>query len=330
MNILIPDVLSPPADVEREVFGPEADIVLCEATAAEEIPDELWSACDAILAWDQIEYNSPLLDKLERCRAIIRVGVGYDNIDLIGTRRRKIVVCSVPDYGTEEVADHTIALLLSLVRGLPEYVKRVLRRDWSRENSMPFRLRGKVIGIIGLGRIGTATAMRAKTFGMKVVFYDPYINDGYDKSLGVTRVESLKEIAETADVISIHTPLTHETEGMINDSFFADVRKSPLLINTARGQIVDIACLYDAMKDDIVKAAGLDVLPIEPSDDSQQLIVDYENDEEWLRGRLVVTPHIAFYSPEAYKEMRKKAALEAFRVINGEKARNCVNEFYEH
>jgi lactate dehydrogenase-like 2-hydroxyacid dehydrogenase len=116
---------------------------------------------------------------------------------------------------------------------------------------------------------------------------------------------------------------------MIDEKFFGLVKKEPVIINTARGLIIDLSALEKAMRKGIVKAAGLDVLPVEPSDDSQQLIVDYENDEEWLKGRLVVTPHIAFYSPQAYEEMRKKAAQEALRVLNGEKARNCVNDFYE-
>jgi phosphoglycerate dehydrogenase-like enzyme len=222
-----------------------------------------------------------------------------------------------------------MALLLSLVRGLPEYTRRVKLRDWDRHNSMPFRLRDKVMGIIGLGRIGTAAAIRSKAFGMKVIFYDPYINDGYDKALGVERMRSLADIARVSDIISLHTPLTQETEGMLNDSFFAHVNRKPVIINTARGPIIDIAALEKAMRAGVVKAAGLDVLPIEPSDDSQQLIVDWEKDEEWISGRLLVTPHVSFCCPEAFEEMRRKAAMEALRVLNGEKAGNCVNSFYE-
>ena len=222
-----------------------------------------------------------------------------------------------------------MGMLLSLLRGLPEYTRKVQQRNYSRANNMPTRLRSKILGIIGLGRIGIATAMRAKAFGINIIFYDPYIKDGIDKALNIIRVDTLQEIAEFSDVISIHTPLTSETHGMVDEKFFGFVKKEPIILNTARGLIIDLSALDQAMRKGIVKAAGLDVLPVEPSDDSQQLIVDYENDEEWLRGRLVVTPHIAFYSPQAYEEMRKKAAQEALRVLNGEKARNCVNDFYE-
>ena len=325
MKILIPDVIKPPADIEIEIFGLEADIITGEATHSEMISDEIWKECNAVLAFDQLDYNKELLSKMSSCKVIVRVGVGYDNVDVVDAKNKNIIVCNVPDYGTEEVADHTMALLLSLVRGLPEYTRRVKLRNWNRHNSMPFRLRDKVIGIIGLGRIGTATALRSKAFGMKVIFYDPYINDGYDKALGVERVSLLEDIARESDIISLHTPLTHETKGMINDSFFAYVNRKPIIINTARGHIVEIAALEKAMREGVVKAAGLDVLPLEPSDDSQQLIVDWEQDEEWLRGRLLVTPHVSFCCPEAFEEMRRKAAEEALRVLNGGKAKNCVN-----
>jgi D-3-phosphoglycerate dehydrogenase len=325
LKILIPDVIKPPADIEIEIFGLEADIITGEATHSEMISDEIWKECNAVLAFDQLDYNKELLSKMSSCKVIVRVGVGYDNVDVVDAKNKNIIVCNVPDYGTEEVADHTMALLLSLVRGLPEYTRRVKLRNWNRHNSMPFRLRDKVIGIIGLGRIGTATALRSKAFGMKVIFYDPYINDGYDKALGVERVSLLEDIARESDIISLHTPLTHETKGMINDSFFAYVNRKPIIINTARGHIVEIAALEKAMREGVVKAAGLDVLPLEPSDDSQQLIVDWEQDEEWLRGRLLVTPHVSFCCPEAFEEMRRKAAEEALRVLNGGKAKNCVN-----
>ncbi len=325
MNILIPDVLREPVDIEAEIFGMDADIVVGEATSHEDITDEVWSNCDAILAFDQIIYDKDLISKLVKCKVIVRVGVGYDNVNLLETKKKNIVVCNVPDYGTEEVADHAMGMLLSLLRGLPEYTRRVQQRNYCRENQMPARLGGKNLGIIGLGRIGTATALRAKAFGLKVIFYDPYKDDGYDKSLGIRKVDTLHDLARLSDIVSIHTPLTKETENMIDDSFFKIIKPDSILINTARGSIIDLSALRNAMKKKIIKAAGLDVLPIEPSDDSQQLIVEWENNEEWLRGRLIVTPHVGFYSPEALKEMRIKASIEVKRVLEGKPPRNLVN-----
>ncbi len=327
MNILIPDVLSPPANIEKEIFGSTVEIIVAEATFAGQISDDTWRRCDAILAWDQIQYTSELIDKLENCKAIVRVGVGYDNIDLKAAAQKNIPVCTVPDYGTEEVADHTMALMLALVRGFPVYVKRVRQRDWNRENKMPFRLRGKTMGIVGLGRIGSAVAVRAKAFGMNVVFYDPYKEDGYDKSLGIQRVENLDDIGQQSDIISLHTPLTNETKGMIDKRFFSNTTRNPILINTARGAIIKLDDLYTAMQTDTINAVGLDVLPIEPNDDTQELIMAWEQKETWLQGRVLVTPHVAFYSPEGYREMRQKAAREALRVLNGESPRNPVTVF---
>lgn len=329
ITVLLPDVMTTGIEIEREIFGPEADIILGQAIQTDAISDKIWTNCDAVLAWDNMEYNAMLIKKLVKCKVIVRVGVGFDNVDLAEAKKSNIVVCNVPDYGTGEVADHAMSLLLSFSRGLPLYTERVKRRDWARHNDMTFRLDQSVMGIIGLGRIGTATAMRAKSFGMKVVFYDPYINDGLDKALGITRADTLNEIAENADVISLHVPLTHETKDMLNEEFFNQARKNPVIINTARGSVIKLPDLEEAMREGRVRAAGLDVLPVEPSDNSQQLIVDWENDEEWIRGRLIVTPHSAFYSPTSIVEIRKKACLEALRVVRGEKARNCVNAFYD-
>ena len=190
---------------------------------------------------------------------------------------------------------------------------------------MPFRLRGLTMGFIGVGRIGTATLMRARAFGMNIVFYDPYVNDGYEKALGVDRVDTLEDLAKIADIVSINTPLSEETNKMIGRKFFSVLKPGAIVINTARGPIIDLEALKEAMLNNIVRAAGLDVLPVEPSDDSQTLIRAWEKSEPWIKDRLIVTPHVAFYSPESYEEMRRKAAEEALRVMLGEQARNCVN-----
>ena len=327
-NVLILEIVKPPLDIEKSVLGSIANITLLKTKDISSVPDKIWNNCDAILAWHKLKYDKTIISKLKKCKVIVRVGVGYDNVDIIEAKKRNIIVCNVPDYGIGEVADHTMALLLSLIRGLPVYTQRTKNREWIHENPMTLRLHDKILGIIGLGRIGTAMALRGKTFGMKVIFYDPYIRDGYDKSLGVEKVDSLEDIAKRSDIVSLHPPLTHETKNMINARFFSKVKKEIILINTARGAIVNLSDLKKAMKKGIVKGCGLDVLPIEPSNNTQQLIVDYEKEEKWLKGRLVVTPHTAFYSPQAFEEMRRKGAMEALRVLKGKKARNCVNDYY--
>ena len=325
MIVLIPDVLRPPAEFEREVFGDAAEILLYQAMKAEDVPRSAWARCDAILTYDQIQYDEDLLRSLQRCKVIVRVGVGYDNVDLEAARRLGLTVCNIPDYGSEEVADHAMAMLLSLARGIPGYLRRTRERNWDRANTLPFRLRGKTLGIVGLGRIGSAMAKRGLAFGLRVLFFDPYKPDGYDKALGIDRAETLEELAEASDVVSLHAPLTAESEGMIGRTFFASLRHPIHLINTARGALVDVEALTEAMRQGSVAAAGLDVLPIEPNVDSQTVVSAWEAGEEWIRDRLIVTPHSAFYSPESYREMRTKAALEAQRVLAGRPPRNPVD-----
>lgn len=326
--ILIPDRISIP-DVEKEVFGDDFEIISPCSTNALDIDDNIWSNADAILAWHDLMYNEEIIEKLTSCKVIVRVGVGYDNVDLEATKRRKIIVCNVPDYGTNDVADHTIALMLSLARGIERYnheVKYNNRWEWNIDGGLR-RLTGSTLGIIGLGRIGTATVLRAKAFGMNITFYDPYVPAGKDKALQITRVDLLYDLLERADIVSIHTPLTDETKTMVNKEFFNNIKKKTIIINTARGQIIELDALYHALRNNAIKAAGLDVLPQEPPDKNHPLIKAWQNDEDWLKGRFIITPHSAFYNKESYIEMRKKAAEEAQRVLEGVEAKNRVDNF---
>ena len=325
MKILCADVLKAPADIELKIFGEDAEIIIADAKNNNDINDDIWNSCNAILAYDQLIYDKACIDKLQNCKVIVRVGVGFDNVDLKYAKQKGIIVCNIPDYGTEEVADHTMALLLNLCRGIKKYSSNVENRNWNRSHNLPVRLRGKTLGIIGLGRIGTATAIRAKAFGLNVIYFDPYIADGYDKALGLTRVESLKDLAIQSKFISIHTPINNETKEILNEDFFNNLNHGSYLVNTARGELINIKALEKAMKKEIIYACALDVLPVEPNDDSQRLIVELEKQKDWIVNRLIVTPHVAFYSPESYEEMRTSAALEALRVLKGNNARNQVN-----
>jgi lactate dehydrogenase-like 2-hydroxyacid dehydrogenase len=240
---------------------------------------------------------------------------------------KNIIVCNVPDYGTNDVADHSFALLLSLVRGVDIYnhqLKRNMQWEWTTAGEL-HRLTDLTFGIIGLGRIGTASALRAKSFGMNVVYYDPYVPDGKDKALQITRVHFLNELLEKADIISLHTALTDETKYMVNKDFFKYTKKNSILINTSRGQIIDLDALYNALLGNVLQAAGLDVLPKEPPDSTHSLIQAWRAEEDWLAGRLLITPHAAFYNHESFIEMRTKAAEEALRILEGGQPKNQVN-----
>ena len=325
-NILIPDRLCPPADVEQAVFGDEARITVAQATETVQIDDAVWADCDAILAWHDLRFDAAVLDKLARCKVIVRVGVGFDNVDLAEARKRNIDVCTVPDYGVDDVADHAMGLVLSLARALAPCndLARSGAWDWGYASNL-MRLTGATFGIVGLGRIGGAVAHRARAFGMRVLFYDPYQSVGMEKTWRLERCWSLDELAEQSHVISIHTPLTDETRGMIGADFFAKCARQPILINTARGPVVDTTALYNAMHSGLVRCAGLDVLEVEPPDAASPLIKAWKDTAHELNNRLIITPHCSFCNIESLEEMRRKAAEEALRVLRGEKPRSCVN-----
>jgi D-3-phosphoglycerate dehydrogenase len=327
-TVLIPDRLEAPGKPELEVFGPDAKILTPQATSISEVDRGIWQRADSILAWHDLEYDAELFELLERCQILVRIGVGYDNVDLQAATEAGIPVCNVPDYGTNDVADHTLSLMLSLWRGVPYYNDRIRRSNdgwkWETDISMR-RLTDARLAIIGLGRIGTAVARRAKAFGMDVVAYDPYVPDGYEKSLNIDRERELESTIENADIVTFHTPLTHETEQMADNTFFDHLRDDAVLVNTARGRIIDLDALYYELKSGGVRAAGLDVLEKEPPDPEHPLIEAWRQQSPWIRGRLVLTPHSAFYCDEAITEMRTKAALTAREYLENGTLRNCVN-----
>lgn len=325
-TILIPDRTRPPATVEGAVFGEQADFVTPQATDAHQIPDALWAAADAILLWHDVAVEAETVAKLDRCKVIVRIGVGFDNVDLAAAGAQGIQVCNVPDYGTNDVADHATGLLLALCRGLFGYDAAARRGAWQWESVADLRrITRSTLGIIGLGRIGTATARRAAALGMRVVFYDPYKEDGYDKALGFERFDELETMIAECDAVSFHVPLTEETRGMADAAFFETLKRDAVLINTSRGAVIELDALWSALADGRLRAAGLDVLEKEPPDPSHPMIHAWTVREEWLEGRLVITPHAAFHNNESVEEMRRKAAEEAQRVLSGRSPRNCVN-----
>src|SRR5437764_7401879 len=214
--VVITDSLAE-AGVEHSVLGPVAELRLLQTNDEADVVRRAADA-DALLVFHDIKLSERVLDALTRCRGIVRCGVGFDNIDVRAAGARGIVVCNVPDYGTEEVADHALMMLLALARRLlpADAAIRAGRWDVTTVFGTP-RLRGQTVGIIGCGRIGTAMALRCKALGMRVVFYDPYLPDGADKALAVERVYRLEELLPQADFISLHCPLTRETYHILDE-----------------------------------------------------------------------------------------------------------------
>ena len=331
MHILITDRnFQGEPELEREAGGKGAEIEIFDAP--EQVTDAAWARADAVVTYRGTRVVTANMAKLQRCRIIVRGGVGYDGLDLAGLGARGIAVCTVPDYGTTEVADHAIALMLALRRGIVSYHDG-LRADptanWRfRLPPVVDRLRGATFGVVGLGRIGTAAARRAQAFDMDVQFFDPHLPDGVDLATGWRRTKTLAELFETSNAVSIHTPLTDETGGMIDADCFGRMPDNAVLVNTARGAVVDVDALFEALKAGRPAAAALDVLPVEPADRAHPLVQAYTAREAWLEGRLILTPHSAFYTEPGLLDMRRKAVSTIAAYLRDGVLRNCVNGAY--
>ncbi len=314
-NVLIADFLDE-TSIESTVLDDIADLVMARATDESELVGHLPHA-DAIVVFHDLSIlGESSFARAPRCRGVVRAGVGYNNIDIDAAARHGVVVCNVPDYGSEEVADHAIMFLLALARRLVSSHEAIRAGTWDYRSALGTpRLRGKTFGIIGCGRIGTATALRAKALGLDVVFYDPYLRQGIDKALGIRRAYQLDELLEQSHFVSLHCFLDAASRHLIDARALAKMRPGSFLINTARGPCVDEDALLDALDSGHVAAAGLDVVEREPLD----------NERLRRHPNIIFTPHTAFYSVEGYVEMRTKTAQEIRRLLLGEPPRNPVN-----
>ena len=303
------------ASVERPFLDDVAIVKTLWLDYTAPLPPEVCEA-QALILWHGPLMTADVIAELKNCRAIIRNGVGFDSVDIAAAAKAGIPVCNVPDYGTEEVADHAIALILALYRQLFALHAEAQQLSWKIAVAPKMRrLRTQTLGIIGLGRIGTATALRAKAFGFRVVFYDPHVPSGTHKAIGVERVSSLEKLLAIADTVSIHCPLTPETRGMIGADEIARMKPGSFLVNTARGDIVRKAPVYAALRSGHLAGAGLDVIEDEPP----------RTAEEVATPNLIITCHAAFCSPEGMVEMRSTSARLARAAVLGEPVWNRVN-----
>jgi lactate dehydrogenase-like 2-hydroxyacid dehydrogenase len=319
-------------DIERTVL-PEAgyDISIWRPAGDEAVPHALLGSADAILnCRSRHGLKGEAVAAMAGVKIVVQAGVGFNHIDLAACAARGIPVCNTPDYGTMEVADHAIALMLSMIRGVTAYNNRLLVRDdaWA-TLTLPLapvrRLRGLTFGVVGLGRIGTAAALRARAFGMNVAFHDPHLPPGAELSFGFGRAKTLHELMAASDVISVHCPLTPETARLIDTAALAAAKPGAVLVNTARGGVVDLDAVEAALRNGRLVGAALDVLPVEPLDRSHPLLAAWTRREPWLEGRLIVTPHAAFYTPESLADMRRLSAQAIRDYFEDGTLRSCVN-----
>lgn len=327
-SVVITDFIRDTMEPERQVLGNLARLEALGATDEEQLVGRIEEA-DAIMMYHDVKLTRRTIERLRHCRLIVRCGVGIDNVDYRFARERGIAVANIPDYGSEEVADTALGLMLALTRGIAQLNSRLRAGigPWYYTQVVPLRrLRGQVFGVVGLGRIGSAAAVRAKAIGMNVVFYDPFKADGWDKALGVRRVESLGELLELSRVLSLHCPLTDETRSMIDAAALERMPMGSFLINTARGAIVDTAAIPDAIASGRLAGAGIDVLPVEPPAADDPLARAWLDPSHPAHHRVLINPHSAFYSEEGLLEMRTKGAEACRRALLGILMRNVVNE----
>jgi len=280
---------------------------------------------DALIVRSTVRVDKELMDNAPNLKVVGRAGNGTDNIDITEATRRGIIVVNTPDANSMSAAEHTIGLMLSCARNIPQANSKVRKGDWRRNSLKGVELYQKTAGIIGLGRIGSIVASRLKGFQMRVIAYDPYVPDEKFKSLGVERIDSLEEFLPQCDFITVHTPKTNETKGMISFEEFKMMKRSARVINCARGGIFDEKALKWAVSEGVIAGAAVDVLEIEPNYELKEgETQDYKNDlldEE----NIIITPHIGASTLEAQDNVGISVAKEVIGALNGDVIENAVN-----
>ncbi|XP_053365702.1 C-terminal-binding protein 2a isoform X2 [Clarias gariepinus] len=316
--------------VEMPILKDLATVAFCDAQSTQEIHEKVLNEAVGAMMYHTITLTREDLEKFKALRIIIRIGSGYDNIDIKAAGEMGIAVCNIPSAAVEETADSSLCHILNLYRR-NTWLYQALR-EGSRFQSIEqirelasgaARIRGETLGLIGFGRTGQAVAVRAKVFGFNVIFYDPYLQDGLERSLGVQRVYTLQDLLYQSDCVSLHCNLNEHNHHLINDFTIKQMRQGAFLVNCARGGLVDEKALAQALKEGRIRGAALDVHESEPFSFTQGPLKDAPN--------LICTPHTAWYSEQASLEMREAAATEIRRAITGripDTLRNCVNKEY--
>ncbi|KAL4659783.1 C-terminal-binding protein 1-like isoform X1 [Arapaima gigas] len=316
--------------VEMPILKDVATVAFCDAQSTQEIHEKVLNEAVAALMYHTITLSRDDLDKFKSLRVIVRIGSGFDNVDTKAAAELGIAVCNVPSASIEETADTAICMILNLYRRVT-WMHQALREgtracgvEQIREVAGgAARIRGETLGIIGLGRVGQAVALRAKAFGFNVHFYDPYLPDGVERSLGLQRMATLQDLLVHSDCVSLHCSLNEHNHHLINDFTIKQMRQGAFLVNTARGGLVDEKALAQALKEGRIRGAALDVHETEPFSFSQSALKDAPN--------MICTPHTSWYSEQASIEAREEAAREVRRAITGripDSLKNCVNKEY--
>ncbi|CAF1294846.1 unnamed protein product [Adineta steineri] len=316
--------------IEMPILKDMATVAFCDAQSTTEIHEKVLNEATAALVWHAITLKKEDLVKFKALKLIVRIGAAYDNIDIKAAGEQGIAVANIPSQSVEEMADTTLSMILNLYRRtawLAQAVKegkRVSTPEQIREvASGCARIRNETLGIVGLGQVGMAVALRAKVFGFNVVFFDPYLSDGIDKVLGITRIFTLQDLLYRSDCVTLHCSLNEHNHHLINDFTIKQMRPGAFLVNVSRGGLIDESALAIALKDGRIRGAALDVLENEPYNLAAGPLKDAVN--------LICTPRTSWYSEASSQEIRENAAHEIRRGLSGKlpgSLRYCVNRDY--
>lgn len=295
-------------------WDPQFVVVPANASLEEKLRQV--SNADAIMV-REATVSRPMIEAMQQCRVIVRYGVGVDNIDSQAAKEKGIYVANVPDYGSEDVAEHALALLLAATRRIATRNRDVRDDQWGIGQREPmFRLAGKILGVVGFGRISRCFVQKASGFGFKrILVVDPLLTDEQASQAGVTRV-NLDTLCREADFISLHAPLTPDTHHLIGEAELAKMKPSAVLVNTSRGGLIDEQALINALLQKRIFAAGLDVFESEPLSAKSPLL---------QMDNTLCTDHTAWFTEESVVELQSKAAHEVRRAFEGEHPLNWVN-----
>ncbi len=312
-KVLVSDPIS---DMGIQLLFDAEDVTVDKKTGLSE--DELVALIpeyDALLVRSQTKVTSRIMEAGHKLKAIGRAGVGVDNIDLDAATQHGIVVINAPDGNTITTCEHAFAMMMALARHIPQAHKKTVSGEWDRKTFLGVELRNKVLGVIGMGRIGSEVAKRAKAFGMDIIGYDPFLTEDRAEKLGV-KLGSVNEICAKADFMTLHTPLTNETRHMIGKDQFEIMKRGMRIINCARGGLVDELALVEAVEEGIVAGAAFDVFEVEPP----------AADHPFLHHpRIIVTPHLGASTIEAQENVAIDVSEEILHVLRSEPFKNAVN-----
>ena len=309
-KVLLTDYEFENLQYEEEVFaesGLDIEFIKAQCKTEEEVMEQAQQA-DAILN-QYAPISRRVIESLENTKIISRYGVGVNTIDVEAAKEKNITIANVPDYGMEEVSNHALALLLSWARKVTLLNNEVKKGNWDFKVSVPIhRFDKQTVGVLGFGRIPRRFIEKVKPLGFKLAAYDPFISAEDMADAGVRKME-LDEIIREADYLSVHVPLIKDTFHLLNEERFSQMKKTAVIINTARGPIIDEKALAEALEKGVIAGAALDVTEEEPiGKDSPLLKMD----------NVIITPHSAWYSEEAMVELRQKAAKNIVQVLSGE------------